>query len=146
MSLSPESIADLRVKHLEMIQGIIDRMSSHGATLKNYCITLTTAVAGFAVTIDKPAAGLLGLIPVAIFALLDTQYLRVERRFRTLFDRVRTEDWDTLPTFEVNSTNAPAVPYGRVLGSWSIFVFYAPLALAVIAAVIITGCIRGRFA
>jgi len=36
---------------------------------------------------------------------MDAQYLRVERRFRGLFDRVRSEDWGTLPTFEINLKN-----------------------------------------
>src|ERR1019366_5262688 len=84
MDLDSAKIADLRVKHLEMLQAVISRIAGQGATLKNYCITLTTAVCGFAITLEKPLVTLLALCPVTIFALLDVQYLRMERRFRVL--------------------------------------------------------------
>jgi len=81
-----------------MLQAVIGRLSSFGAMLKNYCITLTTAVAGFAVTVQRPTAALLAQLPVAVCALLDAQYLRNERRFRELFHYVRAEDWATRPS------------------------------------------------
>jgi hypothetical protein len=56
LTLSPEKIADLRVKELEMIQVVIGRLGSYGATLKNYCITLATAICGFAFTSNRPLA------------------------------------------------------------------------------------------
>ena len=45
MELDPGKIAELRVKHLEMVQGVVTRLAGQGATIKNYCITVTTAVA-----------------------------------------------------------------------------------------------------
>jgi hypothetical protein len=40
----------VRVKPLELIQAIVTRIANyHAATLKNYCITLATAIARFAV-------------------------------------------------------------------------------------------------
>jgi hypothetical protein len=125
MDLDSAKIADLRVKHLEMLQAVISRIAGQGATLKNYCITL------------------LALFPVTIFALLDAQYLRMERRFRVLFDRVRLENWGTVPSFEISSKSAPNVSYWDALRSWSIFIFYAPLALAVVIVVLIARCAYG---
>ena len=110
MRIGPEKIADLRVKHLEMVQAVVARMANQGATLKNYCVTLTTAVCGFAITLGRPLVALLAILPVTICALLDAQYLRLERRFRGLFDRVRLEDWGAVPSFEVTKPRplAPA--------------------------------------
>jgi hypothetical protein len=76
----------LQVKQLEMVQAIIARLGNYGATLKNYCITLTMAVCGFAITLQRPVVAVLALLPIIIFALLDAQFLRTERRFRGLFD------------------------------------------------------------
>jgi|SRR5579885_753722 len=143
MDLDSAKIADLRTKHLEMLQGVISRVAGQSATLKNYCITLTTAICGFAITLQKPNVALLALLPVTIFALLDAQYLRLERRFRGLFDQVRLENWGIVPNFEINSKSAPAVSYWRALGSWSVFIFYAPLALAVVIVVLIARCSYG---
>ncbi len=79
MSVSPDKRAELWVKHLEMIQGIVTRIAGYGASLKNYCLTLTTAVCGFAITLQRPLVAALALLPLVIFAVLDAQYLRVER-------------------------------------------------------------------
>jgi hypothetical protein len=143
MTVGPEKIAELRVKHLEMIQAIVARMAGNGAALKNWCITVTTAVCGFAITLQRPFVALLALLPITIFALLDAQYLRGERRFRARFDQIRREDWGQLPSFEISLKDAPRIGYWRVLGSWSVMVFYAPLAVAVAVVALVAGHIHG---
>jgi hypothetical protein len=144
MSLEASKIADLRVKHLEMVQVVISRIAGQGATLKNYCLTLTTALCGFGITLQRPLVALLALLPITIFALLDAQYLRLERRFRGLFDKVRTDDWGGVPNFEISSTSAPSASYWAALLSWSIAIFYVPLAIAVMIVVIIARQAYGR--
>ena len=79
MSVSPDKRAELWVKHLEMIQGIVTRIAGYGASLKNYCLTLTTAVCGFAITLQRPLVAALSLLPLVIFAVLDAQFLIVTR-------------------------------------------------------------------
>ena len=143
MILDSTKIADLRVKHLEMLQAVISRIAGQGATLKNYCITLITAVCGFAITLQKPLVALLALLPVTIFALLDAKYLCLERRFRALFEKVRLENWEIVPNFEISSKGAPEVSYWGTLWSWSIVIFYASLALAVVIVVLIARDIYG---
>jgi hypothetical protein len=133
MAISTDKIAELQVKQLEMVQGIISRLANYGATLKNYCVTLTTAVCGFAVTLQRPFVALLALLPIVVFALTDAQFLRVERRFRALFDQFTQEEWGHLPKFTINLRSAPPIRYWSVLCSWSILVFYVPLGLAVTA-------------
>ena len=144
MELDPGKIAELRVKHLEMVQGVVTRLAGQGATIKNYCITVTTAVCGFAITLQRPFVALLALFPIVIFALLDAQYLRVERRFRALFDQFRREDWGELPSFQISLNAAPEIAYVSVLRSWSIFNFYAPLALGVVIVVLLARCVHGN--
>jgi hypothetical protein len=143
MSISTDKTAELQVKQLEMVQAIIARLGNYGATLKNYCITLTTAVCGFAITLHRPVVALLALLPVIIFALLDAQFLRTERRFRGLFDALRKEEWGVLPKFSINLASTPPISYWVVISSWSIFIFYVPLALAVTAVVLISEQVYG---
>ncbi len=145
MTVSVDKTVELWVKHLEMVQGVVARLANYGATLKNYCLTLTTAVCGFAITLQRPLVALLALVPILIFAGLDAQYLRVERRFRGLFDQLREKDWSKLPTFEIDLKTAPPSGYWDAFTSWSIFIFYVPLALAVGAFVPVAVCIYGRY-
>lgn len=141
MSISKDKIAELQVKRLEMVQAIISRLANYGATLKNYCITLATAVCGFAVTLQRPLIAFLALLPIIVFALLDAQFLRVERRFRALFDQFTQEEWGTLPQFAIDIRSAPRIGYWSALSSWSILVFYLPLGLAVM----VVGFVAERF-
>jgi hypothetical protein len=143
--LSPDKIADLHAKELELLQAVIARMANYGATLKNYCITLTTAVAGFAVTQHRPLASLLALLPIVVCGALDAQYLRNERRFRGLYHKMRGENWETLPSFNISLAAAPPHSYLEALRSWSIMYFYTPLSIAIIVITLMTGRAYGLF-
>jgi hypothetical protein len=132
MKTSEGNLAELRVKHLEMIQAVIARFGGYGPTLKNYCITLTTALCGFAVTLQSPSLIFVSLLPVMLFAVLDAHYLRIEKRFRDLFDHVREEDWNRFPTFKISLTDMQKPSLVSVLTNWSIVIFYAPLAVVIL--------------
>lgn len=138
MPLSPEKISDLKLKHLEMIQGLVSRMAGYGATFKSYCITVATAVVGFAVSLQRPAVVFLALFPILTFALVDAQYLRVERRFRKLYDVERKKDWGSVPEFAIDLKSAPPVGYLGTLFSWSIIGFYGPIAVLVVVVMLFT--------
>jgi hypothetical protein len=137
MPLSPEKIADLRLKHLEMIQAVVSRMASQCATLKNYCVTISVALAGFAITLQRPVVALLTLVPILSFAFLDARYVQLERRFRERFDAVTAEGWDTPPNFNMGKKTDPVLPYWSAFFSWSVAGFYLPLAIVAILAVAI---------
>ncbi len=144
MTISADKLADLRTKHLEMLQAVVARMATYGATLKNYCITITTAVCGLAVTLQRPAAVLVGLVPIVICAVLDARYLQNERRFRALFDQIRQEDWKEPPSFAVDLRAAPQVPMRDALTSWSVAIFYGGLALLLLIVFVIGWRVHGR--
>jgi hypothetical protein len=124
------------MKHIEMLQTVISRMAGYGAAFKSYCITVATAVVGFAFALHRPVVVAIALLPILAFAMADAQYLRIERRFRGLFDLVRKQDWDAMPSFEINLQNAPAESLFSSATSWSIVSFYAPLAVGVLIAVL----------
>src|ERR1051326_6477618 len=128
MTLPPEKIADLHIKYLEMLQSTIARISSYNATLKNFCITLTIAICGFAVTIRKPGIILLTLLPIAVLAVLDAHYLRTERQFRVLYDAARLQDWTDMPSFDMNISKMPPGNFWSAFFSWSVCSFYFALA------------------
>lgn len=90
-----------QVKHLELIQGVISRMAGNSALLKGWSVTLAAALIGLAAGKDaKVQYALLGLLPPIFFAILDAFYLRQERLFRKLYDRIRKmpqAQWDTDP-------------------------------------------------
>ena len=131
MPLTDDKIADLRVKHLEMVQAIVVRMAGYSATLKNYCITLVAAISGFSVTVQKPLGAVLSLVTAIVFLVLDAQYLRLERQFRSLYDSIRREGFEVQPSFKIDLKDAPLIKFSEVFLSWSIGVFYIPLLVGI---------------
>lgn len=133
MPIPQNKAIELRVRELEMVQAIIARLAGYGAVIKNWCITVTTAVCGFGLTQHKPALVLLALFPIAIFSILDAEYLRAERRYRAVFDRLRGEDWERMPAFDLRAKGASRMEFASVYASWSILSFYLPIAVGVAA-------------
>jgi len=125
------SISDARIKHLEMIQNVISRISKNSFAVKSITITLATAALGLAASIKKPEILFASIPQVLIFWGLDAYFLRCERAFRCLFDkeRVSTE----APTFSMNpkSHNEIIDSWFRTLFSTTIFWLYVPLLILI---------------
>lgn len=101
MTAAQPDYTDVRIKHLEMIQGVIARMSANSGTIKRYAVVITAA----AVSLGKFAGSAMilavAVVVVMVFALLDARYLRLERCYRNLFNAVRSEPPDTRPDFRL---------------------------------------------
>ncbi|TDR90314.1 hypothetical protein [Enterovirga rhinocerotis] len=129
MGISEDKIADLRVKRLELLTGSIARMASYSASLKTFCMTVLTAVVGAALTLKAPLVLLVGFLPILGFALLDAQYLRMEKRFRGLYRSAASEPWSAVPDFTIDPSKGEPIGFWRTCCSWSILNFYGCIAL-----------------
>lgn len=140
MTIPAEKHIDMRIKHLEFIQALITRMAGYSATLKNYCVTVVTALAGLAFTLKD--ANLIGMAALAAlaFAFLDTRYLQLERAYRTVYDDVRNENWESLPSFDLKPHHVDKHPFLRALWSWSVSGFYMPLQLVILVLFYVVRC------
>jgi len=80
-----------RKKHLELLQLVISRMASNSFALKGWSVTVTAALLGLAAKDSNPGFAIIAFYPALAFWGLDAYYLRQERRFRALYDAVRTD-------------------------------------------------------
>ena len=82
------------VKHLELIQGIINRLGGNAFLLKGWSMTVLVAGSLLMVRIrpDQPLLALTLLVPIIGFWLLDAYFLRQELLFRSEYNRVRQQD------------------------------------------------------
>ena len=77
--------------YLEMVQGIINRLSHNSFLLKGWTVVLVTGLFVLSKNDnDKVYFVLLAYIPVISFWGLDAYFLRQERLYRKLYDRVRS--------------------------------------------------------
>ena len=78
---------DNKVKFLEMIQKIVDRMANNSFLLKGWAVTL---MAGIFVLIEKDtnySFFLTAYLPITLFWFLDSYYLQLERKYRVLYNK-----------------------------------------------------------
>lgn len=78
-----------KIRHLEMVQGIINRMAGNSFFLKGWMVTLVTAFFSLSDKDENTIYFLLVYIPIFIFWMLDAYYLRQERLYRNLYDLIR---------------------------------------------------------
>lgn len=90
--MSYSTFEDQRIKHLDLIQSVINRLASNGFLLKGWAITLAAAFFGFALNSQKPIVAGVALIPILAFWGIDAYFLRSERLFRALYDQVCAKD------------------------------------------------------
>ena len=76
-------------KHLEFIQGVINRMAGNLFFLRGWTITLIAALFALFVKDANHAFIFVAYFPVIIFWILDGYFLSQERLFRALYNNVR---------------------------------------------------------
>ncbi len=80
---------DKKLKHLELIQGIITRMGANLFTLRGWMITLVVALSVAFLEVGRNELQLILVLVVLIFWVHDAYFLSLERSYRCLYDKVR---------------------------------------------------------
>lgn len=112
--------------YLGLIQQTVSRMAAASAQAKGWCLTVTLAALGLAITASSWPLAVLALAAVLLFGSLDARYLREERRFRALYERARCRNTSVydMRTADVADDRCA---WSSVLQSWSLWTFYGPL-------------------
>ena len=75
--------------HLEMIQGVVNRLAQNSFLLKGWSVILVSALFALAANNTNELFIYLAYFPAIAFWILDGYFLWQERLFRTLYDHVR---------------------------------------------------------
>jgi hypothetical protein len=82
-----------KLKHLEFLHGIINRMANCSFLLKGWSVIIVAALLALSTaTQEKIALIAISFVPVLVFWILDGYYLWQERLFRAVYNAVRTKD------------------------------------------------------
>jgi hypothetical protein len=125
-----------KLKHLELIQNVINRLANSSFFLKGWTVIFVAAVLGFATKDSKPHYVWLAAIPTVSFWLLDGFYLNQERLFRRLYDTVRETDEDEI---DFSMDTVPFKKSGdwlKAIFSKTLLPFYIPIALVILLVLI----------
>ena len=77
---------------MELIQGVINRLSTNSFLLKGWSVVLVSALFALAAPDSRAAFVYLAYIPAIVFWGLDGYFIWQERLYRALYDQVRTSD------------------------------------------------------
>ncbi|MCX7085843.1 MAG: hypothetical protein NTY69_09940 [Methylococcales bacterium] len=77
-----------KLKHLEMIQYVINRLAGNSFLLKGWSVTLTSALFALAAKDSNPFFIYLAYFPCVSFWFLDGYFLHQERLYRKLYQSV----------------------------------------------------------
>ena len=130
-----------KLKHLELIQGVINRLASDSFRMKGWTVVLVAALFFLSVRQDAFDAGYIAILPVAAFWGLDGYFLWQERLFRAHYDHVRS-----LPAKGIDFSMDVSSYKGPLRHSWlgttfsrTLAFFYGTLLLFVLVAVYAVG-------
>jgi len=72
--------------YLTILQSVISRMATNSSSCKTWCITLVSAIVVIIADKGKPDYVWISVVPLALFILLDSYYLSLEREFRSVYN------------------------------------------------------------
>lgn len=96
-----------KIKHLEFIEGAINRMASNSFAMKGWMLTIIAAL--LAIYADSNPKNslyiLIAIFPTVMFWLLDAYYLYIERKYRDLYNKlVNNNDDSSIKPFDMSTS------------------------------------------
>jgi len=123
---------DKKIKHLEMLQAIIQRMAGNSFMLKGWSVILVSALFALAVDTSKSRLVFLAYLPALVFWLLDGYFLHQERMFRKLYDKVRETSEDAIDfSMDTTPVAGQVASLSRVMFSRTLFLFHGVIVFTI---------------
>ena len=135
-SFSYDEYAD----YLQMIQDVINRMSTNSALFKGFTATIVAGAILALFTDLSLWAAVVALLPIMCFLGLDLYYLQLEKRYRYLFNQVRKGLNNEAFLMEPPPLKETDVTLSQCFKSISIMGFYLPQIITLIILIIILRC------
>jgi hypothetical protein len=84
---------EAKYRYLEMIQGVINRLSGNAFLLKGWAISVVAALLGISEKLGVEHPLVFSITIISIFWILDGYYLYLEKCYRDLFENARQSDF-----------------------------------------------------
>ena len=125
--------------HLEMIQGIVNRLSHNSFLLKGWTVVLVSALFALAAKDKNELFIYLAYFPCIFFWCLDAYFLWQERLFRALYDHVRVMGEDEID-YSMNITNADIsrITWPCAFLSKTLVIFHGVILVSIIIVMLLT--------
>lgn len=136
-------MTDGKTEYLQMLQEPICRMSTISAIFKGFAATIVAGISTISYSTTNLWVLGLSFLPVLAFAIMDIYYLKLERKFRFLFDQVRKDNHAIDFSMDLASDSAEILSAKArtwdCIKSPSILLFY-PMMLIILTVVFVFKC------
>lgn len=124
---------DNKLKHLELIQGVVNRLSNNSFLLKGWSVVLVSALFALSTANSYNDFVWLAYIPAVIFWGLDGYFLALERAYRKLYDQVRVTELNEID-FSMDIRNVYGGPrdWGEATLSKTLIPFHGSVVGAIV--------------
>lgn len=133
-----------KIKHLEMIESVIQRMADNSFKLKEWTVAMVGIIGALSAQGTDKRFFLLVSIPMLAFWFLDSLYLQLDRKYRELYNYVREKKEDDIDfSMDISklSSENNTLRYIECLFSKTEAGFYIPIGIVIIIlAVILLKC------
>lgn len=124
---------DKKQAHLEMIQGVVNRLSHNSFLLKGWSVVLISALFALAASSSKTYFIYLAYFPLIAFWVLDGYFLWQERLFRALYDHVRrVNDEEVDFSMDISVVKDKVKPWSEVILSMTLLLFHGTVLVSIV--------------
>ena len=125
-----------KLAHLEMTQGVVNRLSHNSFLLKGWSVVLVSALFALAASNSKDGNTYfiyLAYFPAIAFWVLDGYFVWQERLFRALYDHVRHKTEDQID-FSMDTTivKDQVDPWSDVILSMTLWLFHGTVVASIV--------------
>lgn len=126
-----------KIKHLEFLQAVINRMAGHSFAFKGWAVAVLTGLSAYAARSSDKRLILVGVVATLVFWLVDSFYLSIERGYRNLYEKTaKVQPAKINFSMKLNSKNKNK-EWLKALYSRVLIVFYGSLLLINVLAIIL---------
>lgn len=141
MVSSLRSVDEDRRKHLELLQGVINRMSNNSFLLKGWSVVLVSGLFALAAKDANPRFAMVAYLPAIAFWGLDGYFLCQERLFRRLYDQVRQKAPGTTDySMSTRAVRDERCTWWSAVRSLTLSVFHGAILLTIIVVMVSLLC------
>ena len=124
--------------HLEIIQGVVNRLSHNSFLLKGWSVVLISALFALAAGSSKIYFIYTAYFPFISFWILDGYFLWQERLYRALYDHVRKlNEKDVDFSMDISLVKVQVKPWSEVILSMTLFLFHGTVLITILVVMFI---------
>ncbi len=143
MSTNNQDDINNKTVYLQMIQEPINRTSTNSAIFKGFAATIVAGIATLSYADISIVVLGLSFLPVIAFGILDIYYLKIEKKYRYLFEKVAKKDGPVNFSMDIklckNEKKQAKATNWECIKSPSIYLFY-PLMISILILIFILKC------